>query len=181
MLPGNKFSNSRSYGIGLSNDFLINPCMNIYRRLPKESVTRLCILEMRLENKTTYFVSSFYFSFFPLFYHRQVDRFQMLTSKMSNASVTKFICYTVSHCANDSVTLGMDGEEQSNTYCGCKLPAKRLYGREKVVVTFNSSQAANQAGFLLHYRAVGKKCVKSLRGITNCMYEILMVMADSVR
>ncbi|XP_020601990.1 deleted in malignant brain tumors 1 protein-like isoform X3 [Orbicella faveolata] len=71
-----------------------------------------------------------------------------------------------SHCVNDYVTLGMDGEEQSNTYCGCKLPSKRLYDREKVFVTFNNSQAANQAGFLLHYRAVAAdECTD---GVDSC-------------
>lgn len=53
----------------------------------------------------------------------------------------------------------MDGEKQSNTYCGCELPPKRLYDREKVYVAFNNSQAANQAGFLFHYRALGEKSV----------------------
>ena len=51
----------------------------------------------------------------------------------------------------------MDGKEQTNTYCGCKLPPKQLHERDKVNVTFNNSQP-NQAGFLLHYKAVGTKC-----------------------
>jgi len=51
----------------------------------------------------------------------------------------------------------MDGKEQTNTYCGCKLPPKQLHERGKVNVTFSNSQP-NQAGFLLHYKAVGKKC-----------------------
>lgn len=71
-----------------------------------------------------------------------------------------------SHCANDYVTLRMDGEEQSNKYCGCKLPPKQLYNSGKVYITFNNSQAASQAGFLLHYRAVAAdECTD---GVDSC-------------
>ena len=67
-----------------------------------------------------------------------------------------------SYCADDyvNVSIRTDGKAQSNTYCGCELPPKRLYDRDKVYMAFNNSQAANQAGFLFHYRAVGKKCTR---------------------
>ena len=69
----------------------------------------------------------------------------------------------------------MDGKEQTNTYCGCKLPPKQLHERDKVNVTFYNSQP-NQAGFLLHYKAVGTKC-----SVVFKVCGIVMIMTDTER
>ena len=59
------------------------------------------------------------------------------------------------YCADDYIEVHMEGASQSEKYCGCDIPSKRLYDRERVNVTFYNNRTADQAGFVLYYKAVG--------------------------